>query len=339
MILVAGAGVFGASIALVLAQAGADVLLADPGAPGDNASGVAAGMLAPAFESVLDPASANHFDLLRAARDRWPDFEQRLGGREIGLARSGAVWLSADIEVERGLRADLQARGATVEQRDGNLFTPEDWRLDAGLALAAIQDAAFAAAAAAVPAAVAAFKDGRARLVDGQEIACDALVVATGASASTLTPELAHLTPVAGQILRFGHSGEGPRSPTRRFPGGYRVDGADSVLIGGTMEPGRATDPAAADQLRARAVAQFAELEGAEPLVRSGVRAATPDGLPLVGPSSRPNVFLAVGARRNGWLLAPLVAEMTAAYLAGADPGGYARAFDPRRFDQSPGQN
>ena len=95
MILVAGAGVFGASIALVLAQAGADVLLADPGAPGDNASGVAAGMLAPAFESVLDPASANHFDLLRAARDRWPDFEQRLGGREIGLARSGAVWLSA----------------------------------------------------------------------------------------------------------------------------------------------------------------------------------------------------------------------------------------------------
>jgi glycine oxidase len=52
-----------------------------------------------------------------------------------------------------------------------------------------------------------------------------------------------------------------------------------------------------------------------------GVRASTPDGLPLVGWSATPGVMLAVGARRNGWLLAPLVADLVAAYLKGDNPG------------------
>ena len=41
--------------------------------------------------------------------------------------------------------------------------------------------------------------------------------------------------------------------------------------------------------------------------------------------------MLAVGARRNGWLLAPLVARMAVAYVLGQDVGDYAELFDPRR--------
>jgi glycine oxidase len=332
MILVAGAGVFGSSIALALAQAGAEVTLADPAAPGDNASGVAAGMLAPAFEAALDAGSADHFPLLRDARDRWPAFVERLGGRDIGLTRSGAVWLGAE-PGEAEIKASLSARGAAVARRDGRLFTPEDWRLDPRLALAAIQEAAREAGARIVRAGATGFADGRARLGDGLDIGCDRLVLAIGANSSDLAPELAHLTPISGQILQFDCDGYGANTPTARFPGGYRVDTAQGVVVGATMEPGRIADPGAALTLKAKAVAQFPELAAVEPVVRSGVRAATPDGLPMVGPSCAPNVVLAVGARRNGWLLAPLVAEMTAAYLAGADPGGHARAFDPRRFD------
>jgi glycine oxidase len=40
-----------------------------------------------------------------------------------------------------------------------------------------------------------------------------------------------------------------------------------------------------------------------------------------------------VGARRNGWLLAPLVAEMVTACVTGRDPGPYAARFDPARFE------
>ena len=52
-VIVAGAGVFGAAIALELARDGARVVLADPAETGDNASGVAAGMIAPAFDRML----------------------------------------------------------------------------------------------------------------------------------------------------------------------------------------------------------------------------------------------------------------------------------------------
>jgi glycine oxidase len=46
-------------------------------------------------------------------------------------------------------------------------------------------------------------------------------------------------------------------------------------------------------------------------------------------------VLLAVGARRNGWLLAPLVAQVVAAYVASDDPGPFAARLDPRRFDNT----
>jgi glycine oxidase len=62
------------------------------------------------------------------------------------------------------------------------------------------------------------------------------------------------------------------------------------------------------------------------------VRAATPDGLPLAGPSrSDPSIILAVGARRNGWLLAPLVAGMVLDAVEGR-AGPHAALFDPARF-------
>jgi glycine oxidase len=61
------------------------------------------------------------------------------------------------------------------------------------------------------------------------------------------------------------------------------------------------------------------------------VRASSPDGLPLAGASAERGLFLATGARRNGWLLAPLVAETVVAAVAGtAVPA--AGLLNPARF-------
>jgi glycine oxidase len=101
------------------------------------------------------------------------------------------------------------------------------------------------------------------------------------------------------------------------------------------MEPGRSDrriDEGAVAGLRRLAISLYPGLEGAEATAQAGVRAATPDGLPLVGPSNRAEVLLAVGVRRNGWLLAPLIADMIAAYLAGRDAGPFGAALDARRF-------
>jgi glycine oxidase len=77
--------------------------------------------------------------------------------------------------------------------------------------------------------------------------------------------------------------------------------------------------------------ALFPGLEGAPLEIAAGVRAAAPDGLPLVGPSVAPGVVLAVGSRRNGWLLAPLVAQVVTACVLGRVSGPYAARFDPAR--------
>ena len=65
-VIVAGAGVLGLSTALALADAGCAVTVCDPAAEAANASGVAAGMLAPAFETVLDADGPDDLPLLLA---------------------------------------------------------------------------------------------------------------------------------------------------------------------------------------------------------------------------------------------------------------------------------
>ena len=101
------------------------------------------------------------------------------------------------------------------------------------------------------------------------------------------------------------------------------------------MEEGRcdlAIDPQVVARLRAVATGLFPHLADAPVTASAGVRAATPDGVPLAGPSLQPGVLLARGARRNGWLLAPLVADVILDHLLERPAGAAARAFDPTRF-------
>ena len=54
--------------------------------------------------------------------------------------------------------------------------------------------------------------------------------------------------------------------------------------------------------------------------VRVGLRPATPNELPLIGPLARaPRVIVATGHYRNGVLLAPLTADMVARHISGVE--------------------
>ncbi len=317
---VAGAGALGLTTALELARAGAAVTLRDPAPLGDNASGVAAGMLAPACEAALDPVSADHFELLRHARDLWPALADGLG---VQLDRSGAAYVGESIGP---VAARMRAMGAQVGVYGDRLLTLEDWRLSPRAVLAALKAAAEAAGVAFEIATAPAPAAG------------ETLVVATGAADSGLAPELSRLEPIKGHILRY--AGGPDIGPVIRGDGVYICPDGAGAIVGATMERGRAdrtVDPVRVAALRGAAEALLPELAGLEVRADAGVRAATPDGLPMVGPSRTPGVLLAVGARRNGWLLAPLVAQSVAAYLAGDDQGPYAARLDPRRFDNANG--
>ena len=332
-VIVAGAGALGLSTALALADAGCAVTVCDPAAEAANASGVAAGMLAPAFETVLDAAGPDQLALLLAARNLWPGLAARAG---VELDRSGAVavgserWLAT---VRTGLSRvglhgtdlgrtalDALAPGLSETFQEG-VMTREDWRLEPVAALMTLRRAVVAAGV-----------SFRAETVTDRGDA-DWLVAATG-SAAGLAPEFAHLSPIKGHILRAQLDDAGRASV--RGEGAYAVPTAGGLAIGATMEPGVAdptVDPSRAQPLLAAGTALFPVLAQAQVTLAAGVRAATPDGLPMVGASSAPGVLVAAGARRNGWLLAPLVAQLIAACVTGRDPGPYAARLDPQRFE------
>jgi glycine oxidase len=165
-------------------------------------------------------------------------------------------------------------------------------------------------------------------MAGGEMIAADAVVIAAGPGALAWggpIPELAALHPIKGQILSFDAEPLG--GPVVRGAQGYVAPQPGGAMAGATMETGRtdlATDTAAVERLRLAAVDLFPHLVGAAFKARAGVRVATADGLPLVGPSERPGVHLAIGARRNGWLLAPLIARVILDELAGrvSEEGG-----------------
>ncbi len=326
---VAGAGVFGLCTALRAAAADARVEVWDPAALGDNASGVAAGMIAPAGEILFDAASANRFPLFAAGRAGWSAIEALAPGLEID--RSGAQFLFDAPSVRDAALVQLLAAGGSGEpladavSRRPGLSTPDDWRVDAPAALAVL--------AAGIAALGGVFKPHA--LKPGDFADYDAVVLATGMQTEAFVdaaPELAALAPIKGHILRFA---TGPHAgPILRASSIYLSPQPGGVLAGATMERGRSDRMIDADivaALHARAAGLEPALAAASFQAFTGVRAATPDGLPLAGPSSCPGVLLAVGARRNGWLLAPLVSQIVVSYLNAQDTGPHAAVLDPQR--------
>lgn len=328
-VIVIGAGVLGLCTAAELGARGHAVTVVDPG--GANASSVAAGMIAPALESLLEEVEPERAALLKRARDLWPDFAETFGLR---LHREGAEWRGEDpAAAVRRLRTLGFAATATPD----GLTTSEDWRVEVGAAMASLRRAPGVSAI-----------RGRARTVsgegrrwrvadqDGRVWFASALVLATGAepAMSGLPPLVTALveaiTPIRGQVTALaGHAL--PR--VVRGEGIYAAPMEGGVLIGATMEPGRRDlapdlDESERQVAAARALVGLAGEAGA---VRVGVRGATAEGLPLAGPAGEPGLHLALAPRRNGWLLGPLVARTVADGIEGRVPGADAAALDPLR--------
>ena len=331
-IVVVGAGALGSACAVAAARAGGRVTLIDSAPLAANASGMAAGMLAPAFESALDPISAGQFRLLSAARDLWPGFVEDLG--PTGLDRCGAL-LKASDDVLEAVWGRLRAQGCAIELTGDQLFTPEDWRVEPRLALAAFRQALLDLGAQASRAQATRLESGALHFDDGLSVAFDDLVLACGYGGWPLAPELSILTPIKGQLLRYVDAG--PREgPILRGEGGYLAPGMAGAVVGATMEAGRsdlAIDLLATERLKAQAARLYPGLAAAKAESFTGIRAATPDGLPMIGRSAMPGVWLATGARRNGWLFAPLAAKLILEAMTGAeDHAGKDSVFAPGRF-------
>lgn len=324
-VIVIGAGVLGLASAAELAARGHLVTVIDPGE--ENASRVAAGMIAPAMESALDDLPVDVVPVLTSASMLWPDFARRHGLR---LIEDGAEWRGPNgDEVARRLRA----LAWDPEIKEGRVSTPHDARIEPAEALSRLASEVRVVTGRAVEAR----QENRGWAVvleDRRNIPADRLVVATGAGPALqgLPPRVADLIgriqPIRGQLA---HVDATPPARTIRTAAGYAVPSASGMIVGASMEPGvRDLTPdleAAARQVRA--VCETADLAEGPIHARVGVRGALPDGLPAAGMLD--GVALALAPRRNGWLLGPLVARIVADALEGRPPGPWAAALAPDR--------
>ena len=368
---IVGGGLIGLAIAWRASQDGARVALVDP-SPGSGASRVAAGMLAPVTEVHFGEEQLLALNLAAARRwESFAEELEEASGLSCGYRRVGtlAVGFDADdrtaledlADYQRSLDLEVEVLSArecrTLEpllspQVGGGLLVPGDRSVDNRRVLAALRAACRSVGVAehAVAAEALETADGRVRAVrvgDGTRLEADRVVLASGAASGALAGVpagvLPPVRPVKGQILRcrvpaayhplVTHTVRGLARgrPIYLVP---RDDG--ELVIGATAEEKgfdrSVTAGAVYDLLRAATglVPLVAEVELAE--TTAGLRPATPDNAPVLGPTTLEGLVLATGHYRNGVLLTPVSADAVAAVLRGEPLPDGARPFSPARF-------
>ena len=173
-------------------------------------------------------------------------------------------------------------------------------------------------------------------------ISAAAFVDCTGAwAACTSFPRLP-VAPKKGQMLSLALPSSLPLDLVVRTHEVYIVPrtagpGAGRAIIGATIEDAgfdKTVHASDITNLRSLATKLLPPLADASQLEAwAGLRPVTPDALPLLGSlSNQPDHLLATGHYRNGILLAPATALVTAQVISGESPSVELAPFSPSRF-------
>ncbi len=374
-VVVIGAGLIGLATAWRLAADGIQVTVCDP-TPGSQTSSVAAGMLAPVTEVEYGEDELLALNLASvAAWPAFAAELETLTGQSAGLNRTGTLSVAYDADDAAAIRrlAEYQRRlGLEVEELNGRetrkrepllaagvtagVWVPGDHSVDNRQAVATLLRAAELSGVRLVRQRVSRILTTGDRatgvlLEDGQTINAGQIVAAAGpwsAQLEGIPEELkVPVRPLKGEILRLrvpeayrpalNHT---VRATARGFavylvprPGGELVVGATTselgydtrVLAGGVFALLR----------DARMVLPITdELELVECV--AGLRPATPDNAPILGPSGLDGLLWATGHYRNGVLLTPITAHVIAETVRTGVLPKLAEPFLANRFEAMP---
>jgi glycine oxidase len=367
-LIVVGAGVIGLAVARELARRGLRPLVLEAGEVAQEATGVAAGMLAPVTEA--DFGEETLIGLNVAAAHMYPAFAAELEsdtGAATGYRKTGTLTVALDRdqaeeivrlhEFQRslGLAAErLTARecrrlepGLSTKVAAG-VLAPEDHQvspraLAAALRLALERDGGLLRTGTQVESLM--IEDGRVAgvtLAWGEGVEADMVVVAIGARSAELggLPDEARLPvrPVKGQILRLRGDARHPvAGRVIRTPEVYAVPRADGrLVVGATVEErgfDRSVTAGGVLELLWRAYDALPGITELELLSADvGLRPGTPDNLPVIGEGGVPGLVWATGHWRNGVLLAPLTAKGVGSLVVDGEVPESLRPFSPTRF-------
>ncbi|MES2148666.1 MAG: FAD-dependent oxidoreductase [Pseudomonadota bacterium] len=363
-VLVIGAGIVGAACALALQREGLDVGLVDAATPGAGVTAAGMGHLVALDESADELALClRSLQLWERFMDAHPDVGEP--------SRCGTLWVAEDAHqlAEARQRAERLCRhGRSAEALTGDQLQ----RLEPALRRGLCGGVRVAGDSVVYPPAVAQFLARQARaggatlylgrrvvalgagvatLADGVRLGAGQIVLAAGAEMAALLPEV----PVFG---RKGHL-----AITERYPGrlahqvvsmnyGQSAAGADALAVAANVQP-RPTgqwlvgscrqdgqsdtrlDPSVLARMLRSAIALLPEL-GQMQIVRAwtGMRPATPDGRPLIGPHPwREHLWLAGGHEGLGVTTSFASAELLADQLMGRGGALDGAPYLPARFE------
>lgn len=363
-VLVVGGGIVGCTVALAAARGGCVTTLLERGELAREATWAAGGMLAPLAEAS---GPGPFLDLGLASLARYPEFVRSVEAavdRTVDFRRDGKLILARDGREERRLRRRLEwigerDRGAEwldpegVRHREplltddlrGALLLPDEARVDNRLLGRAVAKAAGTAGARIRTGCRVAriLRHGDritgVALAGGERVEAERVVVAAGAWSGRLDglPRTLPVRPVRGQMLAVAPR-DGELSTVVDSGRVYLVPRRDGrIVAGSTMEEaGFRSAPTAEGVagLLERVVDAAPSLADGE-LVETwaGLRPATPDGLPILGPDpDLEGLYYATGHFRNGILLAPVTADCLGPLLTGR--GRPPVDLDPFRVDR-----
>ncbi len=363
-IAIIGSGVIGAAIADATAARSAAVTIYDMRAPGQGASQASAGVLSPYIEAkpgspllALGVRSLGMWDTFMGTlrhRARGLDVEYaRTGTLEVALNEDderrhsdARAWLATEGVAHEWLdRAALHAFAPTVSRSaHAGLFISLHGFVNVSALVRALMHAARLSGAVAVTPTeiihVEQVRDVvRVRVGDQME-EFDHVVIAAGSW--TRRVRVAGLPvfpvkPIRGQLLHLRWIGAVRPAQSIWGTRCYTVPWSDgSLLVGATVEDvgfdERSTVSGVRELLDA-VVELLPETASASlDAVRVGLRPATTDHLPLVGPlKHHPRVVIAAGHYRNGILLAPLTADIVSRLILDGDRDPVLDQLDPSR--------
>lgn len=362
-VVVIGAGVAGLAIGWRLAQAGVQVSVLDRAQPGRAATWAAAGMLAATAETA--EAQTPEAELAFRARALWPEFAREIeevSGARIGYVQCGALMVAAD-EAEAAhhaqrARADAELSMLTGDEARvlepmlagsarGALWAPKEAQVDNRV----LGDALARALRRAGGTLIANEAVVRIEVLAGRAVAVrtpfgfhegDAFVLAAGAWSGLIEglPQEAvpPVRPVKGEMLALVPP-KGAALPSHVVWGNavYLVPRGGRLLVGATLEDAgfdTALSARAEDWLSGQALGVMPGLRDWTIVEHwSGLRPGSPDGLPILGQSALPGLFVASGQYRNGILFAPVVADTLRRSVL--EQPQETQPFDPRRFGGS----
>ncbi len=361
-VVVVGGGVIGLSIAREL-RASSSVLIIERDLTGQGTSWAAAGMLSPQSEADADDPFFQLCMRSLGMFSAWADEIRASSQVDPECDKTGLLVLAsseADVAILRA-RYDWQhAAGFPVQmlepwevrQREplitvdvhGALFLPSDYQvaprpLVEALRVDCLDQNVEVRTHTIVEAVVS--ENGRATgvRIGDETIEARSIVIAGGvwsASIHGLSPRIP-LSPRKGQILSLT-APSGAFSHMIRWSHSYFVPRRDGELIVGATNENAGFDrtltPAGVGRLLTEAQ-QISSHVGSYPIRETwtGLRPATPDGWPVIGPSDIEGLFYATGHYRNGILLAPITAAIVASLIRGEPSPVPIAAFAPGRFN------